>query len=171
VGPVQSGGADEEAGITDAGDETMGVARVEETAGAGVPGDVGATEPTHTAGVSGSEEAGSAGHSAHEGDASLDSTLDLTPWVEPALPMAWPPGVARWAHGGRRGSQEEDPADSEFPPQPDPSWPRLFGRSPEGDGSGEAGDVSDADQATADPPAEIDREQNNEEVAEDPYSQ
>jgi chromosome partitioning protein len=170
VGPVQSGGTDEGAGITDAGDETMGVARVEETAGAGVPGDVGAAGPTHTAGVSGSEEAGSSGHSAHEGEASLDSTLDLTPWVEPALPMAWPPGMAPSARGESLRSQE-DPADRQFPPQPDPSWPRLFGRSREGDGSGEAGDVSYAGQATADPPAEIDREQNSEEVAEDPHSQ
>jgi chromosome partitioning protein len=171
MGPVQSGGADEGAGITDAGDEAMGAARVEETAGAGVPGDVGAADPTHTAGVSGSEEAGSAGNSAHEGEASLDSTLDLTPWMEPALPMAWPPGMAPSARGESGRSQEEDPADSELPPQPDPSWPRLFGRSPEGDGSGEAGDVSYAGQATADPPAEIDREQNSEKVAEDPHPQ
>jgi chromosome partitioning protein len=170
VGPVQSGGAARGAGTTDAGDEAMGVARVEETAGAGVPGDVGAAERTHAAGVSGSEEAGSTAHSAHEGEATLDSTLDLTPWSEPALPMAWPPGMAPSARDEGGPYQEEDQADSEPLPQPDPSWPRLFSRSPEGDGP-DAGDGSDAQQATTGPPVEIGREQISEEMGEDPHRQ
>jgi chromosome partitioning protein len=169
VGPVPSGGADEGAWTTDAGDEAMPVVRVQETPGAGVPGDVGAAERTHTAGVSGSEEAGSTAHSAHEGEATLDSTLDLTPWMEPALPMAWPPGMAPPAGGESGPYREEDPADSELPPQPDPSWPPLFSRSPEGDGTDEAGDVSDAQQATTGPPVEPGREHNSEEAGGDPH--
>jgi hypothetical protein len=66
--------------------------------------------------------------------------------------------------------QEEDQADSEPLPQPDPSWPRLFSRSPEGDGP-DAGDGSDAQQATTGPPVEIGREQISEEMGEDPHRQ
>src|SRR4030095_17180664 len=64
---------------------------------------------------------------------------------------------------------EETAATSELPPQPDPSWLPLFSRSPEGDGTDEAGDVSDAQQATTGPPVELGREHNSEEVGEDPH--
>ena len=52
------------------------------------------------------------------------------PWNEPALPMAWPPGGAPPVHAGPPATYEA-PAEDELAP-PDPSWPRLFGRVPEG---------------------------------------
>src|SRR4029450_11281629 len=94
----------------------------------------------------------------------------LPPWTEPALPIAWPPGMAPSVRD-EGGPYQEDQADSELPPQPDPSWPRLFSPSHEGDATHEAGDGSDAQQATTGPPVEIGREQNSEEMGEDPHPQ
>src|SRR4029450_735895 len=64
--------------------------------------------------------------------ASFDPSGEEVPWNEPALPMAWPPGVAPSVHAGPPTSMYEEAAEDELVPQPDPSWPRLFGRVPEG---------------------------------------
>ena len=69
------------------------------------------------------------------GDAVVSSfgpSGEEVPWNEPALPMAWPPGVAPPVHAGPSASTYEASAEDELVPQPDPSWPRLFGRAPEG---------------------------------------
>jgi len=64
-----------------------------------------------------------------EPDAEPDAGPDAgpVPWLEPALPIAWPPGAEAPAGGveaSARGSDE--PAEPELPPAPDPRWPRLF---------------------------------------------
>ena len=72
---------------------------------------------------------------------SLDPNGEQVPWNEPALPMAWPAGVPA-DHAERRDSTDEVSPEEELRPRPDPSWPRLFARSPESQDTGEAGESS-----------------------------
>jgi chromosome partitioning protein len=72
---------------------------------------------------------------------SLDPNGEQVPWIEPALPMAWPAGGST-DHAERRGPTDEVSPEDELTPRPDPSWPRLFSRSPEGQEAGEAGESS-----------------------------
>jgi hypothetical protein len=55
------------------------------------------------------------------------STPDGDPWNEPALPMGWPPGMATPAGRERSESLQEHPGDADLVPEPDPTWPKLFG--------------------------------------------
>jgi chromosome partitioning protein len=57
------------------------------------------------------------------------STPDEVPWNEPALPMAWPPGMTPPDRGEHTGSLPEDSDDGDLVPEPDPTWPKLFGQS------------------------------------------
>jgi chromosome partitioning protein len=169
----QPAGMDEVVVTADAGDEAGGVARAGDPSRAGLSGDMGDIEPADTVGVrgidgSGDDEAGGAAGSSTAAEAPFDPAVGSTPWNEPALPMAWPPGTAPSARGEGSPSQEDEPVDGGLPLQPDPSWPRLFGRSPEGDETGEAGDLSHAREATADPLVELDRERSSQAAAEDP---
>jgi chromosome partitioning protein len=131
------------------------------TPGAGAPG---------AAGSSGPDEGSGATQFAEAGEASFDATIDRTPWTEPALPMAWPPGMASPGRGEVSESQD-DPADGELVPQPDPTWPRLFGRKPEGEDTGTTGDSSNARPSTTASPQAIGSERIGEEAAEPPGSQ
>jgi chromosome partitioning protein len=72
---------------------------------------------------------------------SLDPTGEQGPWNEPALPMAWPAGMPA-DPAQRRASPDEGSPEDELRPQPDPSWPRLFARTPERQHAGEAGESS-----------------------------
>ena len=72
---------------------------------------------------------------------SLDPNGEQVPWNEPALPMAWPAGVPA-DHAERRDPTDEVSPEEELTPRPDPSWPRLFARSPESQDTGEAGESS-----------------------------
>jgi chromosome partitioning protein len=172
----QPAGLDEMVGTADAGDEAEGVARAGDPSRVGLSGDMGDVEPAATVGVrgiggSGDDEAGAAAGSPTTAEAPFDPAVGPTPWNEPALPMAWSPGTAPSARGESSPSQEDEPTDGGFPPRPDPSWPRLFGRSPEGDETGWAGDLSHTREATAGPPVELDRERSSQAAAEDPHPQ
>jgi chromosome partitioning protein len=101
---------------------------------------------------------------------SSDSTDD-TPWDEPALPMGWPPGVGPSARGGVNASSAEEEPDSELGPEPDPTWPRLFGHGLEGEDDGGPGDLSNGGQATTGLPHAISQKQSGEGAAESSYSQ
>ena len=79
---------------------------------------------------------------------SLDPNGEQVSWNEPALPMAWPAGMPA-DQAQRRASPDEGSPEDELRPQPDPSWPRLFARTPEGQDAGEAGESS-SDQAPQD---------------------
>ena len=76
---------------------------------------------------------------------SLGPNGEQVPWNEPALPMAWPVGVPA-DQAERRASADEGSPEDELRPQPDPSWPRLFARTPEGQDAGGARESS-SDQA------------------------
>jgi chromosome partitioning protein len=168
-GAGQPRGADEVVGTADTGDDAEAVARLGAAPETGLSGDVGAAESPDTFGASGSEEVGGATSFTGGGEASSDSTPEPTPWIEPALPMAWPPGMAPLGRGERSSSQEDDQADSEFPPQPDPSWPRLFGRSQEGCDTGGADDLPEAREAATGDPVEVGRQETREVAAENPH--
>ena len=117
--------------------------------------------------MSNGKEADSSTGSFDAAGAASEPSVDRAPWTEPALPMAWPPGMAP-SDGGESSpapSLERDLADGELAPEPDPSWPRLFGRSPEGEDSGSTDDLSDAQQSTG-PPVEMGRQWSSEQAAE-----
>jgi chromosome partitioning protein len=83
-------------------------------------------------------------------DGSSDATADGTPWDEPALPMGWPPGIGPPVRGEANASSAEEESDSELLPEPDPTWPRLFGHGLEGkdsDGTGGLSNYSQPEQA------------------------
>jgi len=69
-------------------------------------------------------------------ETSLDPAGEQVPWNEPALPMAWPPGMEPSDRAERREPTDEGSPDDELPPQPDPTWPRLFSRTSEGQDTG-----------------------------------
>jgi chromosome partitioning protein len=167
-GAGQPRGADEVVGTTEPGDDAEAVARLGATPGTGLSGDVGAAEPPDASGASGSEVGGPA-WSTDGGEASSDSTVDPIPWSEPALPMAWPPGMAPPGRGESSSSSEDDQADSELPPQPDPSWPRLFGPSRTGDDTGGAGLLPEAGEAATRHPVEVGRQETRATAAENPH--
>ena len=66
----------------------------------------------------------------------LEPDGEQVPWNEPALPMAWPPGLEPSDRAERREPADEGSPDDEVPPQPDPTWPRLFSRTAEGQDTG-----------------------------------
>ena len=81
---------------------------------------------------------------------------EQVPWNEPALPMAWPPGMESSARAERREPTDEGSPDDELPPQPDPTWPRLFSRTSKGQDTGGTPESTDleplfesADEGTA----------------------
>jgi chromosome partitioning protein len=108
---------------------------------------------------------------ANAAEASSPSTIDDSPWNEPALPMAWPPGLGPPGRGVMTGSRDKEELDPELVPEPDPSWPRLFGQGLEGDESGAATEPSNGWQATAGSPREITRDQRTGGADEHHYSQ
>ena len=87
---------------------------------------------------------------------SLDPNGEQVTWNEPALPMALPAGVPV-DYSERRDSTDEVSPEDELRPQPDPSWPRLFARTPEGQDPGETEGPS-SDQAPQEPVVEFARE-------------
>jgi chromosome partitioning protein len=99
------------------------------------------------------------------------STVDDTPWDEPALPMGWPSGMASPVQGEAAASVHEEDSDLELVPEPDPTWPRLFDRGSEDEDSGGADDLSNGRQAPTGPLREISGEETSEGAAESPYSQ
>jgi chromosome partitioning protein len=76
----------------------------------------------------------------HEAESSLDAGRGQVPWNEPALPMAWPPGLSPSDHAEYRAPTDEALPEDELISQPDPSWPRLFSRTPEGQDAGGPGE-------------------------------
>jgi chromosome partitioning protein len=68
---------------------------------------------------------------------------EQVPWNEPALPMAWPPEMEPSDRAERRESTDEGSPDDELPPQPDPTWPRLFSRTSEGQATGGTAESND----------------------------
>ena len=87
---------------------------------------------------------------------SLDPNGEQVTWNEPALPMDLPAGVPV-DYSERRDSTDEVSPEDELRPQPDPSWPRLFARTPEGQDPGETEGPS-SDQAPQEPVVEFARE-------------
>ena len=70
--------------------------------------------------------------------------------------MAWPPGMEPSDRAERREPTDEGSPDDELPPQPDPTWPRLFSRTSEGQDTGGTAESNDpeaviesADEGTA----------------------
>ena len=86
-------------------------------------------------------EVNDASGSSDAADGSLGSAPAEVPWKEPALPMAWPPGMAPPDRGERGESLDEEPVDRELVPEPDPTWPRLFGQSAGSQAPGGAAEV------------------------------
>jgi chromosome partitioning protein len=88
-------------------------------------------------------EANDASGSSDAADGSLGPAPAEVPWKEPALPMAWPPGMAPPDRGERWESLDEEPVDRELMPEPDPAWPRLFGQSAGSQAPAGAAEVDD----------------------------
>ena len=143
-------------------------AQVGSAAGAGAGGAVGGAG-AGAGGAGGAARVDGAGPADAAG-ASPDPTVAPTPWSEPALPMAWPPGMVPPVRGGASRPLGDDAVDSESAPEPDPTWPRLFGQGLEGDEGSGSGDPSGGRQATRGSHQELNREQRGEEMAEPSYS-
>ena len=62
------------------------------------------------------------------------------PWNEPALPVAWTPGMEPPDHTERPEIPDGESSDDEIRPQPDPTWPRLFGHTSEDQDAFSAGE-------------------------------
>ena len=161
--------AEASAGVGEAG----GGSEVGDVAGAGFPGEAEDAKSADTVDARGGEGAGGSTGFAGAAGASFESPTDGAPWAEPALPMAWPPGMAPSGRGESSPPpfQEGDPAHGDSAPRPDPSWPRLFGRNPGGEDIGSTVDLSDPREPTTGPSLEIDHEGSSEEAAEHPGSQ
>jgi chromosome partitioning protein len=83
-------------------------------------------------------------------DDGTDGSDELeAPWNEPALPMAWPPGMAPSDQGERGGSLHEDSDDGDLLPEPDPTWPKLFGHGSDPQETGGPTELADGLPATA----------------------
>ena len=80
-----------------------------------------ALDNTAAAAAAGSSAAGTAS----------DPNGEPIPWSEPALPVAWPPGMEPPDRTERPEISDGESSDAEIRPQPDPTWPRLFGRTSE----------------------------------------
>jgi chromosome partitioning protein len=141
---------------TEVGTRDSRLSEVEERAEAG-----GATEV--------GREADRVAGPADAAEASLHSTIDDTPWNEPALPMAWPPGMDPPVRGATSEPLDEG-LDPEFGPEPDPTWPRLFPQGAEGD-SGTMTDLSGGRQAATGSNWETGRQQTGEGSPESSSSQ
>jgi chromosome partitioning protein len=61
---------------------------------------------------------------------------DEVPWNEPALPMAWPPGMTPPDRGERSGSLREDSDEDDLVAEPDPAWPKLWQSAEPREGGG-----------------------------------
>jgi chromosome partitioning protein len=75
------------------------------------------------------------------GDVSEGSSRSLgeeVPWSEPALPGAWP-SAATTSDPEQDARFDDDGADPDGVPQPDPAWPRLFGQPPDAAGDQQHG--------------------------------
>ena len=159
--------------VTAAVDGEAGLAEIEDVAGAAVAGagagvavSAGDATSASTLEASDSGEAGGTGQYPDGANAEYDSAIDRAAWPEPALPMDLPPGRAPSTRGESNLSQEDEQADGELVPQPDPSWPRLFGRAPEAEETGRADDALDDQGPATDPPQETGHLQSEEEAAE-----
>jgi chromosome partitioning protein len=157
-GASHDGGAEDAVGTADAGGETGGVAGIGDIASAGLAGDMGDAEPRDLVEAGDRHESDSEARPTDLPGTSFISTVDRTPWTEPALPMGLPPGMASPGPGGTSASQD-DPTDGDLVPQPDPSWPRLFGPGLGSEGTGEPGRASDARLPTTHAPQGISSEQ------------
>jgi chromosome partitioning protein len=148
---------DGESGATGAADTEAGAGPDAPAAAAGIAGSEESTRAEPSSGVEvvevgpGVEPAsepvarGATG-SVDAGEVSPASAPDEAPWNEPALPMAWPPGVTPPDRGERSGSLHDDADDGDLIPEPDPTWPKLFGQSSEpreADGTGRAVQTDD----------------------------
>jgi chromosome partitioning protein len=70
-----------------------------------------------------------------------DPNGEQVPWTEPALPMPWPPGMGALDRTKAPESSHED-SDDESRLQPDPTWPRLFGRTSDGQDADMSGETT-----------------------------
>jgi chromosome partitioning protein len=143
------------AGTAEVGTEDIRVRRFEDRTETG-----GATE------ADGEAEAGGVAGPPNAAEISSDSTTDGTPWNEPALPMTWPPGMGPPGRGVMSESSDREEPDPELVPEPDPTWPRLFGQGVEGEERGAAADHPSNWQVTEGSGQDIGREQSSEGVAE-----
>jgi chromosome partitioning protein len=84
----------------------------------------------------------------------LESAEDEDSWNEPALPMAWPLGVTPPGRPVSVGSLSEEPVDNDLVPEPDPTWPRLFGQGAESQPPGGPVGPGTGDQARASTPTD-----------------
>jgi chromosome partitioning protein len=158
---MASPAADTEQGATaEVGTEGIRVSKVEDLAEVG-----GITEADTEV------EAERVAGPADAAEASSHSTIGDSPWNEPALPIAWPPGLGPPGREVMTGSRDKEELDPELVPEPDPSWPRLFGQGLEGEESGAATELSNGRQATAGSPQEISREQRTGGAAEHHHSE
>ena len=187
--PVGTGGSAHELGaearsLADLGGtpEIRGAGELRDAAASGAageserpadPGDAaeaGSVEAEDTAGDEDTAEAGGVTGSADAADASFDPAVDPTSLTEPALPMAWPPGMTPPVRVEPRETLDDDAGDSELVPKPGPTWPRLFAQGHEAQDSGGTGDLSDRRQEMGSP-QETNDVQRSEDAAEPPDSQ
>jgi chromosome partitioning protein len=150
----------EQGATAEVGTEGIRVSKVDDLAEVG-----GVTEPDDEV------EAERIAGPADAAEASAHSTIDDSPWNEPALPIAWPPGLGPPGREVMTRSRDKEELDPELVPEPDPSWPRLFGQGLEGEASGAATELSSGWQATAGSPQEISRERRTGGAAEHHYSE
>ena len=127
--------------------------------------------PTRRGNDAGDERGAPAGAdvamSGGRGEVPLDSPVEAS-WNEPALPMAWPAGMApRDREGPGEFLDEASPA-RDLPPQPDPSWPRLFAKGPDPD-PGTTGDGSDDPHQSTGTPPDDSHEESSEGVVVQPH--
>jgi chromosome partitioning protein len=100
--------------------------------------------------------------------AGAGSGLASVRWNEPSLPMALPPGMAP-SDPGELGAARNEDLEGELLPQPDPTWPRLFGSRVEAQASsGTDGIPTPPDQPAA-PRHGTAGEQSNEAPGEHPW--
>ena len=136
AGPPTAGGRADGSDTPDVRDRTDG----EELGGHARDLPRGDAPRSDVLGARGSAAAREATGSGDAGEVLPASAPDKAPWNEPALPMAWPPGMTP-PDRERRGSPHEDADDGDLVPEPDPTWPKLFGQSSEpraADGPAEA---------------------------------
>ena len=90
-----------------------------------------------------------AGSRADASEATGSSDADEVPGNEQALPMAWSPGMTPPDPGERTGPLHGDTDDEDLVPEPDPTWPKLFGQSSEPREAGAPAEVAGGAHATA----------------------
>jgi chromosome partitioning protein len=164
LGGTSSPAADPEqgAGTAEVGTEGIRLSKVADTTEVGSIGE-----------ADGDAEAGGVAGPANAAEASSQLTTDDTddtPWNEPALPMAWPPGLGPPGRGATSESSGREELDPELLSEPVPTWPRLFGQGLDSEESGAAADHSNERQAAAGSGQEAGRAQSGESAAEHRYS-